>query len=204
MSGYRFTRLSAAERDKAEQEALDYLDAEHEETRRKQEQSAFERRLNDLQAHRGLKKLRAELGASQAEMARISRVTRRTYQFYESGENPIPSSVLSRLAATYSFDMHMLFSGRPHSDNLRVQTKTAELVSKVILLLMDRHPQMAISKMQRVAMEFARTHRNTRDVSYPELIDSIRVVTGDEYVKEEVSYSAVGEWEPDDFPSDDT
>ncbi|NBB81668.1 MAG: helix-turn-helix domain-containing protein [Verrucomicrobia bacterium] len=183
---------------------MDYLDAEHEETMRQQAQSAFQRRLEALQPHRGLKRLRAELGASQAEMARICGVTRRTFQFYESGEKPVPSSVVCKLAATYSFDIHVLFSGRPHSDNLRVQTNTAELVSKVILLLVDKHPQMTISEMQRVAMEFARTHRNTRDVSYPELIDSIRVATGDEYVKDEVPYSAVGEWEPDDFPLDDT
>lgn len=168
------------------------------------DQAKFEHRLKKLQPHRGLARMRSELGFSQERMAQICGVTRRTYQFYESGEKAIPSSVLCRLAATYEFDMHELFAGKPHSNNLHVHARTAEVTAAVVLHLVDNFPRMEMDEMQRIAMEFARTHRAAGRLSTADLIESIHIVTGEKYVEREKSYFEVTGELSSDYMAEDT
>ncbi len=186
----RLEELHQAEEDKQTQELID--------------QAKFEHRLGRLRPHLGLARMRSELGVSQEKMAQICGVTRRTYQFYEGGEKAIPSNVLCRLAATYEFDMHELFAGKPHSNNLHVHARTAEVTAAVVLHLIDNFPLMEMDEMQRIAMEFARTHRGAGRLSTADLIESIHIVTGEKYVEREKSYFEVTGELSSDYMEEDT
>ncbi|MDA7965423.1 helix-turn-helix transcriptional regulator [Ruegeria sp.] len=207
MSHYKFKKKTKAEREAREEAAAQALDEAEAQHIADIESGRYEYRLARLQPHVGLKKLRLELGLSQAKMAEIAGVTRRTYQAYERGENPIPSDVLCRLAATFLFDMHMLFSGRTHSDNLKVREDTARLAVDVINHLKGRKGKfsgMLPHEAQQIAMEFARKNKPGTPVDKGTTYEAIRVVTGDKYIPDEIPYSAVAEWEPEDFPTKPT
>ena len=168
------------------------------------DQANFEHRLSRLRPHLGLARMRSELGISQEKMAQLCGVTRRTYQFYEGGEKAIPSNVLCKLAATYEFDMHELFAGKPHSNNLYVHARTAEVTAAVVMYLIDHFPRMEMDEMQRIAMEFARTHRAAGALSTADLMESIQIVTGEKYVEREKSYFEVTGELSSDYLAEDT
>lgn len=204
MAGYRFKKKTEAELAAAEEEDRELLEADERTRQADLELARVEGHIARFKPHEGLKRLRSELGMSQEKMANVVGVTRRTLQSYERGESPIPSNVIIRLAATYMFDIHRFFSGSPHSDNLRVRSDTAKVSAEVVTHLMQAFPSMKMPEIQRIAMEFVRSNGTKEQVSTASLFDSIRVVTGDAYVKEETRYSDIAVWEPEDFPADDT
>lgn len=187
MSNYVIKGLTEQEADAADELLQSNFDQEE----RDRQSDKLESRIAKFRPHIGLKTLRKGLGLTQAQPANVAGVTRRTIQSYESGEKQIPSGVVIRLAALYHFDLHRFFTGEAHVDNLEVRTKTAEVVANVIIHLMSR-PEllgMAQGEMQRIAMEFARSHPNASDVTKGNIFDSIRIVTGGKYLREEISYS---------------
>ncbi|MHA6266480.1 helix-turn-helix domain-containing protein [Aliiroseovarius sp. CAU 1755] len=191
MSGYKLTKQTPAMLDTADEASERQLEMEHQAIQK----AKLAARLDTFRPHEGLQNLRKELGVSQEVLARSAGVTRRSYQFYESGQKQIPSGVLARLAATYQFDLHRLFTGTAHSDNLQIRTKTAKLAAEVIEHLSERfsEPSMEMNEMQRIAMEYVRSHPLGTEVSRGDIFDTIRIVTGDKYLREEVPYSAVDE-----------
>lgn len=204
MTGYKFEKKTLEEKAIADREESDRLEDDELSRIADIEAGQFEYRLGRLRPNRGLKKLRDELELSQTQMAEKSGVTRRTYQSYENGKNHIPSNVICRLAATYSFDIHMLFAGQAHADNLRVRTDTAKLAADVVLHLIEEFPRMEMHDMQRIAMEFARSNKPGTPVNRGTVYDSIRIATGNTYIPDEIPFSDVGELEPEDFPPDAT
>ncbi len=180
-------RKQTAEDEKA---ADDFAQAEFDEEERVRQADKLAIRLATFHPHDGLKMLREKHGLTQAELANSAGVTRRTYQFYESGQKPIPSSVLSRLAAIYDFDLHELFTDDAHSDNLRVKSETAKLAADVVMLLwkkFDKHP-MQMDEMQRIAMEVARSYPLGTSIERVDIIDAVQLVTGEKYVKYDIPY----------------
>lgn len=188
MSGYKLTKQTTAQLDAADAVADRQFDIEDQAN----QDAQLAAKLDTFRPHEGLRKLRKELGLSQESLAETAGVTRRTYQFYESGQKQIPSGVLARLAARHNFDLHRFFTGTAHSDNLQVRTKTARLAAEVIQLLSSRfsQPPMGMDEMQRIAMEYVRSHPSAENVSRGDIFETIRIVTGDRYLKDETSYSA--------------
>lgn len=72
-----------------------------------------EEELSMRAPHEGLKRIRKKNGKSQAEMAEVMNVSRRTYQDFETGKRPIPSDAILALHAAFDCDLHELFTGRP-------------------------------------------------------------------------------------------
>ncbi len=204
MSTYEFKQKTKADREALERAALKELDKAEARRIADIESGRYEYRLAKFRPNVGLKKLRLELKLSQEKMAEIADVTRRTYQAYERGENPIPSDVLCRLAATYSFDLHMLFSASAHADNLRVREDTAKLAAEVVLHLQDRFAEMPAHEAQHIAMEFVRSNKPGTPVNKGTVYESIQLVTGGKHIPEEIPYSAVADWDPEDFATDPT
>lgn len=63
--------------------------------------------------HDGLKRIRKRHDKSQAEMAEIMRISRRTYQDFEAGKRAIPSDAILHLHSAFDCDLHELFTGLP-------------------------------------------------------------------------------------------
>lgn len=191
MSNYKLTKQRAIPLDEADAAAEMQFKLEDQAI----QSAKLAARLDTFRPHEGLQSLRKELGASQETLAKAAGVTRRSYQFYESGQKQIPSGVLARLAARYQFDLHRFFTGTAHSDNLQVRTKTAKLAAEVVGHLSGRftQPPMEMDEMQRIAMEYVRSHPSGVHVLSGDLCDTVRVVTGNKYLQDEIPYSAVEE-----------
>jgi len=54
-------------------------------------------------------------------------------------------------------------------------------------------PPMEMDEMQRIAMEYVRSHPSGVHVLSGDLCDTVRVVTGNKYLQDEIPYSAVEE-----------
>ena len=52
---------------------------------------------------------------------------------------------------------------------------------------------MEMDEMQRIAMEYVRSHPSGVHVLSGDLCDTVRVVTGNKYLQDEIPYSAVEE-----------
>lgn len=169
-------------------EAFAQAEFDEEERLRQADMLAF--RIGQFQPHEGLKRLRSRCGMTQEAFAKSAGVTRRTYQFYESGQKQIPSGVLTRLSATYDVDLHALFTDRPHSENLRVISETAKLAADVTVYLSItfRDPPMRLKDMQLIAMEVARSHPIGTPIANIDVFEAIYTMTGEEYAREEVMF----------------
>lgn len=95
-----------------------------------------EEELSMRAPHEGLKRIRKMQGKSQAEMADIIHVSRRTYQDFETGKRPIPSDAILALHAAFDCDLHELFTGRsvPISREVRATFVKVALDTTVALL----------------------------------------------------------------------
>lgn len=195
MAKYIFRELSAEEAEEADA----FAQKEFEEEERARQADRLAHRLAGFLPHEGLKRLRSKHGLTQAAIAGAVGVTRRTYQFYESGQKSIPSDVVSRLAAIYNCDIHELFTGTAHSDNLQVKAETAQLAVAVICKIMKKFEKNRIpfEDMQRVAMEVARSHPLGTPIERVDLFEAIQIVTGEKYVKSEVAYRDVEQMDAD-------
>lgn len=182
MSSYRFKRRTQAEKEKARLEYDDFMEEEWTRTEALMAEAAFEKRLERMKPHEGLKRLRSDLGVTQDEIAAVCGVTKRSYQFYEAGQKAIPSTVVARLSAKYLIDIHGLFSGTAHSDNVHVRAETARLTAEVVMYLSSTFSSMSMEEKQHIAMEFASKNRPTTTVDIDNLFDCIRIVTGDKYL----------------------
>lgn len=162
-----------------------FAQAEFDEEERWRQADMLKYRIDQYKPHEGLKSLRAKLGITQQAMANTAKVTRRTYQFYESGQKPVPSTVLIRLSATYDFDLHELFTGNPHADNLRVLAETAKLAADVAvkLAIMFKKPAMRMDEIHRIAMEVARSQSVGTSIKQVDIIEAVEIVTGEKYVQ---------------------
>ncbi|MCA3437098.1 MAG: helix-turn-helix transcriptional regulator [Rhodobacter sp.] len=86
------------------------LELEHEIQLRQEER---EHRLARCRPHDGLKRIRKDNKRSQAEMANLLGVSRRTYQDFENGKRAIPSDVIALIHGHFDCDLHQLFTGSP-------------------------------------------------------------------------------------------
>ena len=85
---------------------------------REEEEQQLREEERDLRSarcrpHDGLKRIRKERKRSQADMAVLLDVSRRTYQDFESGKRSIPSDVIALLHGHFDCDLHELFTGAP-------------------------------------------------------------------------------------------
>ncbi|VDC28601.1 helix-turn-helix transcriptional regulator [Pseudogemmobacter humi] len=107
-----------------------------------------EEELSRCKPHEGLKLIRKEHKRSQAEMATLLDVSRRSYQDFESGKRAIPSDVLLRLYGHFNCDLHKLFTGAsvPVSRKDRASFVTAAL--DAVFALLKRFGEQGITERE--------------------------------------------------------
>lgn len=204
MSAYRFKHKTQAQKEKSAREYDDYLDEESQRTDSLIAEAAVQLRLEKMKPHKGLKRLRSELGLTQDQMAVQCKVSKRTYQFYETGQKAIPSTVLARLAARYQFNIHTLFFGRVHSDSIEVRPETAKFIAEIVDFLTSTFSSMSMEEKQHVAMHFASNNRHGTKVDVTNLFESIIIVTGEKYLGNELGNAGELDISYDDLDWDDT
>lgn len=92
-------------------------------------------RLASISLAKGLKNFRAENDLSQAQMAKLMSVSKRSYLDYERSDRSVPSAALVELVAWSDVDLNLLFRGaeRPVTSQYRVSViRQARAVEKIV------------------------------------------------------------------------
>jgi transcriptional regulator with XRE-family HTH domain len=182
MSTYRFKRKTGVQKEKAALDYDDHLATEWQQTSSQMAEANYEQRLEQMKPNEGLRRLRSKQGITQDEIAEVCGINKRSYQNYESGRQAIPSTVLAKLSAKYLVDIHGLFTGAPHSNNLQTLSEVALFTAEIISCLEAKFPSMPMGEKKFIAMEFVGKNRLGTRVDIDNLFDSIRIVTGDKYL----------------------
>lgn len=204
MSNYRFRRVSPARARPSAAEYEQHLEDEWQQSEAQMSQAAYERRLELMKPHEGLRRLRNKLDITQEEIASVCGVTKRSYQFYEAGQKAIPSTVIAKLSAMYLIDIHKLFTGAAHSDNVDVRAETAHFAAEVVTYLASEFPAMSSNERQHIAMAFVSKNRPGATVDLDNLFECIRIVTGDMYLTYELSSSGIAGLPHEDSEAEQT
>jgi transcriptional regulator with XRE-family HTH domain len=150
------------------------LELEHEEQLRQEER---EHRIARCKPHDGLKRIRKEHKRSQAEMADLLGVSRRTYQDFENGKRAIPSNVIALLHGHFDCDLHQLFTGSPVPTPRKERASYAIAALNAIFALRSRFgEEISEEKLRQYA---TLTAELTEPGEEPELIWLIELVARD-------------------------
>lgn len=104
-----------------------------------------EEELSMRAPHEGLKRLRKKHSKSQAEMAEVLNVSRRSYQDFEAGKRPIPSDAILALHAEFDCDLHELFTGRPVPIPREVRAGFVQAALEAVEALLQRYETEGLS-----------------------------------------------------------
>lgn len=104
-----------------------------------------EEELSMRTPHEGLKRLRKKQNKSQAEMAEVLNVSRRSYQDFEAGKRPIPSDAILALHAEFDCDLHELFTGRPVPIPRKVRAGFVQVALDAVGALLQHYEGKSLS-----------------------------------------------------------
>ncbi len=139
-----------------------------------------------MRPHEGLRRIRVKSRYSQSKMAQILRVSRRTYQSYETGQSSIPSNVFISLLSYFPADLNEIFSGRPKPPDADTLNATIGFTISVAgkILELCNEPRIALKDLKSVALDYCMNNDPHPKIDEENLIRSIQQVTGDKYVRD--------------------
>lgn len=114
-------------------------------------QEEKDRRIGRCQPHLGLKRIRKEHRLTQAKMAELLAVSRRTYQDFENGKRAIPSETLSLLYGHFNCNLHTLITGETIPISRKDRASLVDIALDAAGLLANQFPDISFDRIHHYA-----------------------------------------------------
>ncbi|MEO0370821.1 MAG: hypothetical protein AAF231_05125 [Pseudomonadota bacterium] len=94
--------------------------------------------------------------------------------------------MIEKISAKYAVNIHGLFTGQSHFEDVESRKGIALLTAEVFRYLDEKFDSMSMDEKTHIAVEFVGQSQSAVTVDLDNLFESIRIVTGDKYLTYEI------------------